>query len=389
MAARHVALRVGIVAGETSGDILGARLMRAIRCRVDGVEFSGIGGDQMLAEGLQSRAALSRLSVNGFVEPLKRLPDLLRVLKDLVRHFSESAVDVVVGVDFNVFNLLAERLVKRRSIPTAHYVSPSVYAWRRGRVKRIGRAADVVMALFPFEPELYRDHGVRAVFVGHPLADDIAPGAGCDAARQAARSRLGLETDAIVVALMPGSRMSEIEAMGEVFMATAARLQLELGRCAFIVPCPDPGIRDRLRKMVCGRSAELDVRLTTGNSVEAMTAADGVLVKSGTGTLEAMLLRRPMVVTYRLGALTYRVVKALKSSEFVALPNILSGRRLVPELLQDAAEPDGLARALLGEMRRARDDPGYFCEFDRQHAILRRGASDRAAEAVLSLVDSR
>lgn len=383
-----MALRVGIVAGETSGDILGAGLMRAIQCRVDGVEFTGIGGERMLAEGLQSRAELSRLAVNGFVDPLKRLPDLLRLLKDLVRHFSQSGVDVVVGVDFNVFNLMQERLAKRHGIPTAHYVSPSVYAWRRGRVKRIGRAADVVMALFPFEPGLYRDHGVRAVFVGHPLADDIAPEAGSRAAKTQAREQLGLDEDAVVVALMPGSRISEVKALSEIFLASAARLRSEFGECVFVVPCPDSRIHEMLSEMVRGRSAELDVRLTAGNSLEAMTAADGVLVKSGTGTLEAMLLRRPMVVTYRLGPLTYRIVSALKSSEFVALPNILSGRRLVPELLQDAAEPEGLARALLTEMRRAREEPDYFDEFDRQHAILRRGASERAAETVLSLVDA-
>ena len=385
-------MRVGIVAGEASGDMLGARLMRAIKSRVDGVEFTGIGGEQMLAQGLQSRAALSRLAVNGFVDPLKRLPDLLRLLLDLVRHFSQSGVDVVVGVDFNVFNLLQERLAKRRGIPTAHYVSPSVYAWRRGRVKRIGRAADVVMALFPFEPALYRDHGVRAVFVGHPMADEIGPEAGSQAARTAARERLDLDEDDVVIALMPGSRMSEIEALGEIFLATAARLHSELGECAFVVPCPDPRIHDMmsgmLREKLRERSAEFKVRLTAGNSLEALTAADGVLVKSGTGTLEAMLLRRPMVVTYRLGPLTYRIVNALKSSEFVALPNILSGRRLVPELLQDAAEPERLARALLAEMRRAREEPDYFDEFERQHALLRRGASERAAETVLSLVGS-
>ena len=361
-------------------------MMRAIQCRVDSVEFTGIGGERMLAEGLESRAALAQLSVNGFADPLKRLPDLVRVLRDLVRHFSQSGVDVVVGVDFNVFNLMQERLAKRRGIPTAHYVSPSVYAWRRGRVKRIGRAADVVMALFPFEPALYRDHGVRAVFVGHPLADDIGFEAGSDAARTVARDHLALDRDAVVIALMPGSRMSEIEALGETFLAAAARLRSELGECAFVVPCPDPAIHDRLRDLVRDRFAELDIRLTAGGSLEAMIAADGVLVKSGTGTLEAMLLRRPMVVTYRLGPLTYRIVKALKSSEFVALPNILSGRPLVPELLQDAAQPERLAGALLGEMRRAREEPGYFEEFDRQHAILRRGASGRAAEAVLSLV---
>ena len=264
-----MALRVGIVAGETSGDILGARLMRAIRCRVDDVEFSGIGGEQMLAQGLQSRAALSRLAVNGFIDPLKRLPDLFRLLRDLVRHFSRSGVDVVVGVDFNVFNLLAERLVKRRGIPTAHYVSPSVYAWRRGRVKRIGRAADVVMALFPFEPALYRDHGVRAVFVGHPLADEIGPEAGSQAARREARERLrprrGFRRDR-ADARQPGCRRS-MRSAGSSWKLRRG-LRTELGECAFVVPCADPRIHRMLSEMVRERFDKLDVRLIEGNSVE-------------------------------------------------------------------------------------------------------------------------
>lgn len=339
----------------------------------------------MLAEGLVPRADLSSFNVNGFVDPLKRFPDLLRILTDLVGHFTSTPMDVVVGVDFNVFNLLLERRVKRRGIPTAHYVSPSVYAWRRGRVKKIGRSTDVVMALFPFEPALYEARGVRAVFVGHPFADEIAPADGGAAERRAARAALGLPDDATVVALLPGSRMSEIDLMADTFLRTAVRLVEPLRPCAFVVPCANGRIRDALEAR-CQEFEGLDVRLADGNPRAVLVAADGALVKSGTGTLEAMLLRRPMAVTYRLGAVTYRIVKALKRSEFVALPNILSGRPLVPELLQDDARPDALAEALLGEITRARRDPEYFREFERQHANLRRGASENAARAVLSLV---
>ncbi len=378
-------LRIGIVAGEASGDALGSGLMRALRRHVPDVEFSGVGGERMVAAGLTPRADMARLNINGFVDPLKRLPDLLRLLSDLVRHFTAPPVDVVVGVDFNVFNLLLERRIKRRGVPTAHYVSPSVYAWRRGRVKRIGRATDVVMALFPFEPALYEHHGVRAVFVGHPFADEIDPEDGGAAGRAASRAELGLPAGGTVIALLPGSRMSEIAHLADTFLAAAARLTERLGPCTFAIPCASMRIRDALEARCRGVPA-LHVHLVEGRARLVLAAADGALVKSGTGTLEAMLLRRPMVVSYRLGALTYRIVKALKRSRFVALPNILSGRALVPELLQDEARPERLAEALVDEMQRAESEADYFAEFDRQHADLRRGASENAARTVLSLV---
>ena len=381
-------LRIGIVAGEASGDILGGGLMQAIKARAGVVEFSGVGGPRMLAAGLQPRAELARLNVNGFIDPLKRLPDLLAILRDLVRHFSAVPVDAVVGVDFNVFNLLLERAVKRRGIPTAHYVSPSIYAWRRGRAKRIGRAADVVLALFPFEPALYRDYGVRAVCVGHPLADEIDARAGRREGRAAARAALGLPAQGTVIALLPGSRMAEIDRLGARLFAAAQVLAHGLGNCTFAVPC----VSSRARTALAAQLADfpdLDVRLLDGSAQLPLTAANAAIVKSGTATLEAMLLRRPMVVTYRLGPVTYRIVKALKQPGFVALPNILSGRELVPELLQHEAEPAKLAAALRAEMARAEREADYFDEFERQRSRLRRGASEQAACAVLSLVSGR
>ena len=373
-------LTIGLNAGEPSGDLLGAGLMRALRARVPAVAFHGIGGDAMLAEGLEPLGAMDRFAINGFVEPFRRFGELLGILRRLEAHFVAHPPDAFVGIDFNVFNLLLARRLKRHGVPTLQYVSPSVYAWRRGRIRRIGRAVDAVMTLYPFEPALYRERGVRAEFVGHPMADDIT------AVRDptAARRELGIPLDATVIALLPGSRRSEVELMAATMLATAVLIANELPRCVFVVPCVSVSIRERMDEHVRRGARALDVRLVEGHARLPLAAADGALVKSGTGTLEAMLLRKPMVVTYRLPTLSYHLVKSLKRSEFVALPNILAGRLLVPELLQDAAEPAALARALLTEMKRA-ETPGYYDEFARLHDELRCGGSARAADVVLDV----
>jgi len=373
---------IGIVAGEASGDNLGRGLMRAIRQRCPEARFVGIGGPGMQAEGLDSLVPMDRLSVNGFVDPLRRLPELLGILRLLLRRFDACRPDLFVGVDFNVFNLLLERRLKLRGYPTIHYVSPSVYAWRRGRIRRIARAADVLLTLFPFEPDLYRGSGVKAVYVGHPLADAIGTEDGGPQAQAAGRVELGLEASDTVIALLPGSRVSEVRLLGERFLAAAERLQQALPAVRFVVPCLRPAIAQWLDAQ---RLARPQLRLVAyqGDARLALTACDAALVKSGTSTLEAMLLGRPMVVSYRLGPLTYRLVKGLLRTPYVALPNILAGRALVPELLQDAATPQALADALLLELDKARRDPEYLSEFRRLHALLRRDADARAAEAVI------
>src|SRR5262245_12959011 len=377
-------LVIGLIAGEPSGDLLGAGLMRAIRAQQRDVEFRGIGGSAMLGEGLVSLGAMDRFAINGFVEPIKRFGELLGIMRGLERQFVADPPAAFVGIDFNVFNLLLARRLKRSAIRTLQYVSPSVYAWRRGRIRRIGRAVDAVMTLYPFEPELYRERGVRAVFVGHPMADEIDTVDKC-----ATRQALGLPGDAKIVALLPGSRRSEVELMATPLLEAAAIASRELPKPVFVVPCVEEGIRARIEERVKSIASPIDVRLFLGHARAPLAAADGAIVKSGTGTLEAMLLRKPMVVTYRLPTLSYHLVKSLKRSEFVALPNILAGRALVPELLQDAAQPIALARALLGEMGRATMEPGYFDEFARLHEQLRRGASARAAEVVLDVAGSR
>ena len=335
----------------------------------------------MLEQGLEPIAPISTFAMNGFVDPLKRFPDLLRVIRALRGAFLMERPDVFVGVDFNVFNLLLERLLKRRGIATVHYVSPSVYAWRRGRVKRIGHAADLVMTLYPFEPPLYAQFGVRAEFVGHPLADVIDPS---DATAQA-RAALGIAANQLTIALLPGSRMSEIRAHGELFLRTARCVNQTLGDARYLIPCIDANTATAVEELTIA-FPDIDVRVLRGDAHRALAAADVALVKSGTGTLEAMLFGKPMVVTYRLGALSYRIVKALLRTPFVALPNILAGRRLVPELLQNDAQPERLARALVTELERGRTGE-QLSDFRTLHMSLRRGANQRAAAAVLSMID--
>ena len=377
-------MKIGIVAGEASGDILGGRLMAAIRAKVPAVEFVGVGGETMLAQGLQAVAPLEALSVNGFKDPLLRSPGLLALLRRLRRRFVAEAMDVVVGVDFNVFNFLLERGVRKRGIPTAHYVSPAVYAWRPGRIKRIAKAADVVLALYPFEPALYRERGARAVFVGHPLADQIEPDAGGAAAKAQARKALDLSASGMVVALLPGSRRSEIRFHGAVFLRTAERLRETFADAEFVVPAPSDGVFAAMHEALA-EVPVAGVRIVRGQSRSVIAAADVALVKSGTGTLETMLLRRPMVVTYRLGAASAWLFRRLQKSPYVALPNILAGRELVPELLQERAVPDLLAEALVAQYRRSESDAAYFDTCAEWHAKLRQGGAEKAAEVVVSL----
>jgi lipid-A-disaccharide synthase len=365
-----------MVAGEMSGDQLGAALMAALQTRLGDVAFDGVGGASMKVGGLVALAPFERFAVNGFVEPLRRLPELWRTFRALRAHWLASRPDVFVGVDFNVFNLLLERALRKRGIRTVHYVSPSVYAWRRGRIKRIGRSADLVLTLFPFEPAFYADRGVAATFVGHPLADEI----GFEDPTADARAALGLDASQTVVALLPGSRAGEIAQHGALFLDAALRFR-ETTDATFLVPCVTAAIAATMRALSCARPA-LDVRILETSGRTALAAADVALVKSGTGALEAMLLGKPMVVTYRLPALSYQIVKALFRSPYVALPNILAGRRLVPELLQDDAHPESLAAALRCELVRG---PELRAEFEALHRTLRRSASARAAEAVATL----
>ncbi|AMO78147.1 lipid-A-disaccharide synthase [Pseudomonas citronellolis] len=380
MAAGTGKLRVALVAGEASGDILGAGLMQALRERHPEVEFIGVGGARMQAQGLVSEFPMERLAVMGLVEVLGRLRELLRRRKDLIRNLILARPDVFIGIDAPDFNLGLELQLRRAGIRTVHYVSPSVWAWRQKRVLKIKQACDLMLALFPFEAKFYEEHGVPVRFVGHPLANTIP----LEADRAAARAQLGLPADAQVVALLPGSRGGEVGKLGALFLDTAERLLQQRPGLHFVLPCASPERRAQLEQMLQGR--QLPLQLLDGQSHEALAACDAVLIASGTATLEALLYKRPMVVAYKVAPLTYAILKRLVKSPYISLPNLLAGRLLAPELIQDAATPEALAQHLLPLL----DDGSAQTEsFDAIHRALRQDASAQAAEAVLALVEKR
>ena len=376
-------LKIGIVAGEVSGDILGGSLMAAISNQNESVEFYGIGGTSMQSQGLHELASMDQLSVNGFVDPILRLWPLFRLLQSLKRQLAK--MDVVVGVDFNVFNLLLERGIKKRGVPTAHYVSPSVYAWRRGRIKRIGKATDVVMALFPFEIQAYRDQAVRADFVGHPTADRFDPKTSKEQWLTSTRTQLNLPSEEFVLTVMPGSRRSELNFHFEIFLSAANRFKelASLPSLKVMIPTVHDSIYQQWEALQPDFSG-LDVEVTRRPASEVLAASDLALIKSGTSTLEAMLVKTPMVVAYRVGAMTARIVRRMLKTDYVALPNILAREQLVPELLQDDASVENLAMSLLAVYRS--DSSELHATFQELHQSLKQGAARRAAEVVLSLV---
>ncbi|SUD39355.1 lipid-A-disaccharide synthase [Ectopseudomonas mendocina] len=369
-------LRVALVAGEASGDILGSGLMQAIKQRYPNAEFIGVGGSRMEAEGLKSYFPMERLAVMGLVEVLGRLFELLGRRRQLARDLIAAKPDVFIGIDAPDFNLGLELKLRRAGIKTVHYVSPSVWAWRQKRVLKIREACDLMLTLFPFEAQFYDEHQVPVRFVGHPLADAIPQ----QADRAGAREALDLPHDEPVVALMPGSRGGEVARLGELFLDAAIRLRALRPGVRFLLPCATPERREQLEQMLAGR--DLPLTLLNGRSHEALAACDAVLIASGTATLEALLYKRPMVVAYRVAPLTYRILKRLVKSPYISLPNLLAERLLVPELIQDAATPEALAQAVAPLI-----DGGQVQTegFDVIHRALRRDASVSAADAVLKL----
>ena len=372
-------MRFAIVAGEPSGDLLGAGLMRALKSRDPDAVFLGVGGPLMQAAGLNSLVPFDRLAINGFRQPILRAPELLGIFRRVRAATLEFAPDVFIGVDFNVFNLLLERALKRHRVRTVHYVSPSVYAWRRGRLDRMRHSTDLMLTLFPFEAPLYHRRGIAAVFVGHPLADEIRVAGD----RRAARACLGLD-GAPLIALLPGSRMAEVALMGDLFLRAAAAFTALRPGARFVVACVDEKVQAAMRALLDASSIAARTSLVVGASRLVVAAADAALIKSGTGTLEAMLLERPMVVAYRLGRFTAMVVRRLLRTPHVALPNILAGRRVVPELLQEAATPEALAAELATVLSPAKE-ASMLIEFRAIAVQLRRGANAAAAEAVLAV----
>jgi lipid-A-disaccharide synthase len=379
-----VTLRVGIVAAEPSGDLLGAGLMQALRAARPDIEFEGIGGPRMIAAGCASRFPMEKLSVMGLVEVLRHLRELLAIRRSLLDDWRASPPDLYLGVDAPDFNLPLERALRRTGVPTVHYVSPTVWAWRPGRVKTLRAAADLVLSIFPFEGDFLARHGVRARYVGHPLADEIEPVADPGPARV----RLGLPADARVLAVLPGSRLSEIEAIGPAFIA-AARLCAERDPgLRLVTPLVNLATRERFAALRAELAPELDWLFVDSAAHDALPAADVVLTASGTATLEALLVGRPMVVGYRVHAITYWTARLLRLVRvpYIAMANLLAGEGLAPEFVQGACTPENLAGAVAAFLDAPQRRAEIRARYRQLAAALRRDTSREAAAAVLSLL---
>lgn len=375
-------LCIALVAGEASGDTLGAGLIRALRQQHPQARFIGIGGPRMLAEGMQTRVPMERLSVMGLVEVLGRLRELLRIRRELVDYLKAEQPDVFIGIDAPDFTLGVERRLREAGIPTVHYVSPSVWAWREKRVLGIRQSTDLMLTLFPFEEAVYQRHGVRVRCVGHTLADRIA----LQPDRAAARQTLGVAEDARLLALLPGSRNGELRKLGRLFLDTAHWCLQRQPDLQFVLPCANPERRAQMEAILAESGLQLPLTLLDGQAQEALAACDAVLIASGTATLEAMLFKRPMVVAYRMAGLTFRILKRLVKVGHVALPNLLAGREVAPEFLQDAATPEALGEALLARLQPSPERADAERTFLELHQLLRRDADQTAANAILELL---
>ena len=389
---------IAILAGEDSGDRLGAELIAALRLRYPQARFVGIGGAQMLREGFESWYDMGELSLFGFSEVVSHLPRLLRLRRSLVARLREIKPTVVVGIDAPDFNLGVERRLKEAGMRTVHYVSPSIWAWREKRAEKIGRSADRVLCLFPMEPAIYAKHGIDARFVGHPLADQFE----LVADRTGAREALGLPQQTPVLAVLPGSRLSEVKRLAQVFLDAANRVAAATPGLRIVIPAANPQVHARLQELLAdaphGASPPL---LLDGQAHEAMLAADVVLLASGTATLEAMLAKRPMVVGYCVSRTSYFIARALRmiKTDVYALPNILARASglgdtpWVPELMQDDCTAEKLAAATLALFKDSERRGAIVAAFEYLHQELRGGldghAGDRAAAAIAELIEER
>jgi len=374
-----------MVAGEASGDLLAAHLMSALQARRPGLRFSGIGGPRMIAQGFESHAPMDKLGVRGYAEVLRHYREIVGIRRQVAERFLAERPAAFIGVDASDFNLELARKLKIAGIPAIQYVSPAIWAWRGWRIKRIVRSVSHLMALFPFEPALYEKTGLRVTYVGHPLADVIP----MEADKPGARAELRVPAGKKVVALLPGSRRSELHYMADLFVKTARRLLQDLPDAYFVVPTASRATRELFQQALRrNEAAGLPLSLLFGHPHEALTAADVALVASGTATLEAALIKTPMVITYRQSPLSWMMMRQMGYLPYVGLPNILAGERLVPEFLQDKATPGALANALLDLLHDADAQRRQVAKFHEIHVLLRQDTARKAAEAVLGVIDA-
>ena len=374
-------LRLGLCAGEASGDLLAGAILRAWQQRGTSLDITGIGGDQMQAAGLESLCAIDRLAVLGLVEPLKRLPELLGIRRRLIAQQQQRAPDLFVGVDSPDFNLPVERRLRALGIPTAHLVSPSVWAWRRGRLRGIRESVDRMLCLLPFEVDIYREAGIDAVCVGHPLVDELQLLPAADALRAA----LGLPSNKTLLAVLPGSREGEVRHLMPVFAEAMQLLQARHTDLHFVIPAANNERHRQIEAVL--QSTALPVSLIRGQGREVMRCSDAIMIASGTATLEAMLLRKPMVISYRMASLSWAILSRLVKTPHVGLPNVLAGEEVVPELLQRHATASQLADAVSRVLEG--DDDRQVRRFDELAGLIGGNFAERSIDALLPLVKGR
>jgi lipid-A-disaccharide synthase len=375
-----MALRIAMVAGEASGDLLGAHLIAALKRHVPDAEFVGIGGTKMEMQGFEAWWPAEKLAVRGYAEVLRHYREIAGIRRRLLSRLLAEKPDVFIGVDAPDFNLWLERRLKANGVTAIHYVSPSVWAWRRGRIGKIARSVSHLLALFPFEPELYREQQLPVSYVGHPLADAIAP----TTDKAAARERLGVDGEAPVFALLPGSRQSELQYMGELFVETAQQLVERFPAARFLVPLTTRETRNQFEEALWRRGAqEMPFKLMFGHAQDALAAADVALVACGTATLETALIGTPMVVAYRMSPWSWHLMRRMAYVRWGGLPNVLADRFVVPEFIQDDATAENLAQAL-GNLYLDRQVQARQREvFADIHRTLRQGTAEKAAAAIL------
>lgn len=374
----------GIVAGEASGDLLGSHLVAALLAREPGFSFRGIAGPRMIAQGVQSLYPMEKLSVRGYAEVLRHYREIMGIRRDLAARLLAARPSLFIGIDAPDFTLELERQMRGAGIPAVHFVGPSVWAWRRWRLRKIARCVTHMLVMFPFEPAIYEAAGIPATYVGHPVADTVP----LVVDRAGARAALGLPARRLIVALLPGSRRQELEYMADSFVLAAMRMHTELKDVHFVCPTSSRQTRELFQAAIHRNAAyELPVTLLFGHSHEALAAADLALVGSGTATLEAALFKTPMVITYRQSALTWALMKRMLYLPWIGLPNILAGESLVDELLQEQATPENLAGALLALLKDTARQERQRARFHDIHVSLRQDTAAKAADAVMGVLE--
>lgn len=373
-------IRIAIVAGEASGDLLGAGLIKALQQRFPQATFEGIGGPRMLALGFESFESMERLAVMGLTEVLGRVPELLRLRRRLVEYWQQQPPTVFIGIDAPDFNLGLEKKLKRSGITTIHYVSPTIWAWRQKRVFNVAESTHYVLTLFPFEAAFYEKHNIPVTFVGHPLADDIP----MDMDQKTAQEKLSINTNRPTLAVLPGSRRSEVQRLAQLFMQAAKLCQRQLPDLQVLIPAANKHRFKQIQE-IAQAFPDLSTKVVLGQAQDVMAASDAILLASGTATLEAMLVKRPMVVAYRVSRITHMLVSGMLKTPYVALPNLLANQLLVPELLQQQATPEHLAVAILKALH-PQTVSKLHDTFRQIHQQLRCNASERAADAVAKLI---